>query len=172
MIGWELSTETSMEEILQWCAREKDVDRLLLSARLDKEKRKPALLRPTLDQTIEQLFGERLLARQLARRWPGTELYGHDGLVFTISFDSALIKPMAEVGQRLSNWRHNNNPPLPEDPCLFRQGDDWPVLISVTHERDAWILSEKRPPFCMGEPFEFKPENLLVPTAAEGFAGA
>ncbi len=171
MNGWELNAETSMETILQWSVKDKDVDRLLLSARLDKERKKPVLLRPTLDRTIEQLFGERVLERRLVRRWPGTELYGHNGLVFLIAFDAALIKPMVEIGERLSNWRHNNNPPLPEDPCLFRQGDDWPVLISVTHERDAWILSDERPPFCIAEPFEFKPENLLVPTAAGGFVG-
>ena len=171
MNGWDVSVDTSMQQILEWSLREKGVDRLLLSAYLDPHENKPVLLRPTLEETIKALFGSRLLERKLVRRWPGTELYEHYGLVFLIAFDSGLVKPMAEAGKCLVNWRHNNNPPLPEDPCLFREGDDWPVLVSVTHERDAWVLSEDRPPFCTGEPFGFKPENLLVPSAAEGFVG-
>jgi hypothetical protein len=124
-----------------------------------------------IEDVITSLFGDRLMEKKLVRRWPGTELVGHEGVVFRIAFDPSLVEPMAELGAHLSAWQHSNRPPLPEDPCLYRQGDDWPVLVSVKHEGDAWILSEKKPPFCKGKPFEFKPENLLVPTAAEGFVG-
>jgi hypothetical protein len=172
MNGWVLNVDTPVEEILNWCIAEKGVDRLLLSALLDHYAKKPVLAKPIVEKTITSLFGDRILERSFATRWPGTELYESQSLIFVVSFDVSLIQPMADAGPLLSNWRLSNKPPLPEDPCLFRQDDEWPVLISVTHERDAWILSEERPPFCKGEPFEFKPENLLVPTAAEGFVGA
>ncbi|HEX6900066.1 MAG TPA: hypothetical protein VF789_10150 [Thermoanaerobaculia bacterium] len=171
MNGWDVSADTPLEAIFTWCSEKRGVDRLLLSARLDKEKKRPTLLRPTLSETVDQIFGDHLLSTRMVKRWPGTELYGHKGVVFLVAFDPTLISSMAQVGTLLSNWRHNNNPPLPEDPCLFRQGDEWPVLVTVTHERDAWILSDERPPFCSGEPFVFKPDNLLVPPASEGFVG-
>lgn len=172
MKGWEVGTDVPLDSVLEWCVQEKNVDRLMLTARLDPySKRKEALERPGLEEVVASLFGDDIRERKLVRRWPGTELDDAQAVVFVIAFDLRLIRPMAGLGPLLSHWRHSNVPPLPEDPCLFREGDDWPVLVSVTHEGDAWILSEERPPFCQGEPFDFKPENLLVPTAAEGFVG-
>ncbi|HSG40192.1 MAG TPA: hypothetical protein VLE27_11185 [Thermoanaerobaculia bacterium] len=148
------------------------MDRLLLAAQFDTGyKRKRVLAEPEVEGVVTSLFADRVLERRLVRRWPGTEMSESLALVFVIDFDPGLIQPMAKLGPLLENWRHSNTPPLPEDLCLFRQGDEWPVLISVTHERDAWILSEDRPPFCTGEPFDFKPENLLVPSAEDGFVG-
>lgn len=89
--------------------------------------------------------------------------------MYEIAFDLSLMEPMARLGPRLSDWQMNSKPPLPEDLCLFNHRADWPVLVSVTHEGDAWILSEDRPPFCTGESFIFKPENLLIPGASQGF---
>ena len=90
-------------------------------------------------------------------------------MVYEVAFDPSIIETMARLGPRLEDWQMSSSPPLPEDPCLFSRSADWPVLVSVTHEGDAWILSEERPPFCTGEPFLFRPENLLVPPAANGF---
>jgi hypothetical protein len=171
---WDLPTATEIDLVFEWCARERHVDRLLLSARLDQDEKKPVLDKPSLDRFVASTFGNRLLERKLVRRWPGTQLIGHDGVVYVIAFDLSLIAPMRECGPRLSDWRHwrhDGKPPLPEDPCLFRQGDDWPVLVSVTHERDAWVLSERRPPFCDEEPSDFDPEDIGVASAAEGFVG-
>lgn len=127
-------------------------------------------MEPRLEQTVTSLFGDRLLARKLARKWPGTELIGHDGMVFVIAFDSSLIDPMCELGEFLGDWLHSRASPLPEDPCLYKQGDDCPVLVSVTHEKEAWILSNTKPSFCpKANSFQYDSKNLLVPGASKGF---
>ena len=126
---------------------------------------------PSIEETVTSLFGSRLLERMLVRRWPGTTLSADKSAVFLVAFDSSLIKSMATLGRRIEDWRHIHEPPLPEDLCLFRQGDDWPVLASVTHEREAWILSEERPPFCLKTPTDLKPEELMIPPAEQSFVG-
>lgn len=171
MSGWKLPVRTPLARIFEWCYRERGVDRLLLSARLDTDEKTPVLSYPSLDETVTTLFGDRLLERKLVCRWPGTKLIRHQGVVYLIDFDPSLIKAMAKLGRRLEDWRHSHKPPLPEDPCLFRQGDEWPVLVSVTHEREAWIFAEERPSFCLKKPSPFSPEEYFVPPAAEGFVG-
>jgi len=172
MKAWDLPAQVPIVEVFEWCYKERQVDRLLLSARSELDKRKGLVLRrPSIEGLIAALFDERVLERKWVRKWPGSELVNAKAVVYLISFDASLIKHMAEVGERLEDWRHARQPPLPEDPCLFRDGDEWPVLVSVTHERDAWILSEERPSFCLKEPFEFDPDSLLVPPASQGFLG-
>lgn len=171
MNGWELPVRTPLAKIFEWCWEEKGIDRLLLAARLDSYKKEPVLSKPLINDTVSSLFGESLLERKLVRRWPGTELSYTKAVVYRIAFTPSFILPMARLGNKLQDWQASHEPPLPEDPCLYREGDEWPVFVSVTHERDAWILSEERPPFCLKEPFEFRPESLLVPPATHGFVG-
>jgi hypothetical protein len=164
---WELAPDSPLDRVLEWCIHEKGVDRLLLSARLDQDKEEEVLLNPSIDQVVARVFGERVLERRLARSWPGTVLIGHFGVVYVIDFDLSLIVPMIELGPLLSDWRHwreDKKPRLPEDPCLYKLGDDWPVLVSVTHEGDAWIVSENRPPFCHEES-DLALEDLDIPKA-------
>lgn len=167
MNGWVLPARTPLAQVFEWCWRERKVDRLLLSAVADVDRKTKGLVprKSSIDATIASLFGERLIERKFVRRWPGTTLSYDKAIVYLIAFEPCLIKPMAALGRKVEDWRHTHQPPLPEDPCLFRQGDEWPVLVSVTHERDAWILSEARPPFCLKKPFDFEPENLLIPSA-------
>jgi len=167
--GWGLPTSTPIRALFEWCSQAKGVDRLLLSARLEKESKEPILLEPEVENTVSSVFGDKVLARKLARKWPGTELIGHPGMVYEIAFVSSLIDRMERIGPRLADWQMSSRPPLPEDPCLFSSEAEWPVLVSVTHEGDAWILSEERPPFCSEDSFVFRPENLLVPPASQGF---
>lgn len=49
---------------------------------------------------------------------------------------------MIETENRLSAWTQWHQPPLPEDLCLYRAGDPVPVLVSVTHDGDAWIFHD------------------------------
>jgi len=170
MNGWEVPSNARMEEVLRWCVRRKRADRLLLVAQL-KDVRQRVLSDASVETVVENLFGETVLKRRLARRWPGTELSDSKALVYVIAFNETFIQPMVELGPLLSDWKHSHQPPMPEDPCLFRHGDEWPVFVSVTHEGDAWALSDGRPPFGKGKPFEFKPENLMIPPAALGFLG-
>lgn len=160
---------TPIRTLFKWCAEEKGADRLLLSARLEKESEEPVLVEPDVEAIVFRVFGDRILARKLASSWPGTELIGHAGMVYEIAFDLSLIEPMARVGGRLEDWRTSKDPHLPEDPCLFNHAAEWPVLLSVTHEREAWILAADRPPFCTGNSFVFQPETLLIPPASQGF---
>ena len=172
MRAWVLPVSTPIDQVFSWCVTERCADRLLLSARLEKgaKARKVGILSdPPVGDIVSSLFGSNLLERRFVRKWPGTELVGHKGVIFRIAFETSLIDPMARVGKRLADWQHSHKPPLPEDPCLFRQGDTWPILVSVTHEGDAWILSEERPPLCTGKSFDFSPESLLVPSAETDF---
>lgn len=169
--GWRLPTSTPIRTLFRWCVEERGVDRLLLSARLEKGSKEPVLLQPEVERIVSSVLGDRILVRKLVSKWPGTELIGHVGMVYEVEFDDSVIEGMARVGARLEAWQMANDPPLPEDPCLFRQTAEWPVLVSVTHEGDAWILTEERPPFCTGAPFAFTPENLLIPPASQGFVG-
>ena len=170
---WELPVRTPLSKVFEWCREERAVDRLLCSAvtRTDNRTKVLALGEPSIENLVVSLFGGRLLERKLVSRWPGTKLSSSKYTVFLASFDPSLIKPMAKLGRRIEDWRHIHEPPLPEDLCLFRQGEEWPVLVSVTHERDAWILSEERPPFCLKTPSDLAPEELLIPPAAQGFVG-
>lgn len=50
---------------------------------------------------------------------------------------------MTETKSYLSDWKQSNDPPLPEDVCLYREGEAWPVLVSVTHDGDAWLYDDE-----------------------------
>jgi hypothetical protein len=169
--GWDLPIDSDLAVVFAWCLKERAVDRLLLTGRLGRGSKSEAAQKAEMEDLVTSLFGDKVLERKMARKWPGTELLQSRALVYRIRFDESLLQPMSEMGGRLSDWWEGDPPRLPGDPCLYREGDPWPVLVSVIHERDAWILSPNRPPFCSKEPFEFRPENLMVPTAAEGFIG-
>lgn len=51
---------------------------------------------------------------------------------------------MLQVEPNLNKW-HIDEGPLPEDICLFRLGHPHPIFVSVIHEGDAWLLTNKEP---------------------------
>jgi hypothetical protein len=171
MNSWRLRRGARLAEVLAWCWQEHSVDRLLVSARLDSSRKQRVLSRPSIEGVIESIFGARVLEKRFASRWPGTQLIGHQGAVYIIEFDDSLIKPMATAGKLFFDWTQNHEPPLPEDLCLFRKGADWPALVSVTHEWDAWVFSEEAPTFCRRESRNFNSIIPMVPDSQNDFVG-
>jgi hypothetical protein len=167
---WDLPRRIRLRPVLEWCLEQHRVDRLLVSARID-QPRKRKLLTPEVGGAIDEIFGGHILARRYCSAWPGTELIGHRGLVVVIAFSAALVDAMSSSGRYLFDWRHHFSPSLPEDLCLYRQGDPLPVLVSVTHENDAWILSGQEVSIKGAKLSEWSVQDLLIPGADHEFVG-
>jgi len=168
---WFVWGETPLRTILEWCWRERAVDRLLLSARLSGRRKSLEGVKPEVRDVVHSLFGSNLLETRLTRRWPGTELTDSKAAVFRIAFEPRLIDPMVQAGELLGHWQHSHQPRLPEDPCLYRSSDEWPLFFSHTHEDSGWVIADKRPPFCVRKPLMVRPDHLLIPSASEEFVG-
>lgn len=160
---WKIGRDQDLRCLLDWCIQHHRVNRLLVVNRLNSQKHERVPLCPEAIQTTERIFDKSIRRKHYALAWPGTELIGHSALVFQISFDRNVLDTIVEVAPQLEMWTHHNNPPLPEDLCLYRIGDCWPTLVSVTHEQDGWIISEGRveiPGVSKDDP---TPDELMIP---------
>ena len=166
---WEVPTRGDLEELLTWLVERIGVDRLILTTRLDQEADEVMLLSPQVLTAVDELFDGRILEKRLCSAWPGTELVNHKGLVFLIDFDSSLITPMINTGPHLEDWTEWNSPPLPEDICLFKKGQPWPTLVSVTHEGQAWILSNYIVDIEGVKLTDIDPADLFIPRHSKVF---
>jgi hypothetical protein len=150
---WENKGTVFLDEVLEWCIRQNRVDTLLVTSRPSGNKQEGFSLDPSVEGTVQSIFGSKVVESFLATAWPGTELITpngrrrrHVGKVYVIRFDEAVMKKMVAVENELFRWLHSSQS-LPEDICVFRSGARLPLLSSVTHERDAFILSRSaRPP--------------------------
>lgn len=158
---WELPWAVEVEPVIRWCCEEHRVNRLLMSARLHQDG-SGELTHPRVDDLMENLFGASLLDRREVTRWQGNELVGHNGLVYEVDFSPALVKKIAAINPSLYAWRHHHDPPLPEDFCLFRLGERWPRLVTVTHEHFGWILSDRKVPILGAELTDHTSEDVLI----------
>ena len=140
---WDIDREASFAEISSWCVKRRQVNRLIVSVRsaLDINDRRE--FDPRIEHSVARIFGKNIIRTTFATAWPGTMLIGHVGKVYVIAFDMRVQRRMSDVKKHLSGWKQSNNPPLPEDICLYREGDAWPVLVSVTNDGDAWLLDDK-----------------------------
>jgi hypothetical protein len=68
-------------------------------------------------------------------RWPGNIMYGHKGDVIFYRCDPLALQVLERPGS-LFSWLQ---PDFPEDLAFFGP-DKRCAFVSVTHERDAWIL--------------------------------
>ena len=168
---WTLPDSIELSTLLSWCRSAHGADRLLLANRQIYKSRQGELISPSAYMTAISLFEDRVLQERLARRWPGTVSTEQDCLIQIVEFDLPAIDSICSVSSNLFDWVSSADPPLPEDPCLFRRGATWPVLVSVTHERDAWLLSDERPPFDGIERSRFTPDELYIPPAESDFLG-
>lgn len=100
---------------------------------------------PSAETWITQRLGEFVIDRFLAGGWPGSLLTNSPAVVFVCQFSDDVKAIILNEEPKLQNWTHSRKQPLPEDICLFQSEGDLPVFISVTHEKDAWLISETRP---------------------------
>lgn len=163
---WKLARDVELRSVLRHCLAADRVDRLLLALRQDKD---GSLLHPESRPATERIFGDRILEWRTGRRWPGTISFERDCHLAVVEFSEGLVEPMGSAGPKLNDWTGWPAPVLPEDLCLYREGSEWPSLVSVTHERDAWLLAAEQPDSVETEATDLTPEKLYIPPASEGF---
>ncbi len=72
--------------------------------------------------------------------WPGTRLFGKTAWVYHYNLGPECAAVLKRTTGALFDW---TQPKLPEDLCFLR-GDGEPWLVSIAHERDAFLyLSEE-----------------------------
>lgn len=160
---WDVSSEASIDEISSWCLRARKVDRLMVAVRpyIDLDDRVEFDAR--IEESVSRIFGSRILRSTYATAWPGTKLLEHEGKVYVIKFDSDVAQRISHEMNHLRGWVQRNDPPLPEDLCLYREGDAWPVLVSVTHDGDAWLYDDDPDATFLRTPTIPLPSDLIPP---------
>ena len=144
---WINKGAVSLREVLPWCLSEHKVDTALVVSRdATKEGNKK------VEESTRRIFGQKILKSFWATGWPGTELFqtnrkwASTGRVYVIRFDLETLEQILATENDLFQWNHVRAVPLPEDLCVFRNGSKYPAFYSVTHERDAYSLSDTPPP--------------------------
>jgi hypothetical protein len=160
MAVWENVAEVRLPEILTWCLETERVDTLLLTSRQSFGKSGKGQYEKGVDPKTKNLLGKNLTECFEARGWPGTKLINHKGRVYVSMFDTQLAKKMAKAEDNLFKWSNVSRKALPEDVCLFRQRAKEPTLISITHERNAWVIAGTCPPGFAAS--SFSPEDLYI----------
>lgn len=77
-----------------------------------------------------------LLETRLAKEWPGTRLLADEARLYWFRADSSLAGKLCALQPGLFDWVH---PSAPEDPCFLRP-DGEALLITISHERDAYLV--------------------------------
>ena len=88
-----------------------------------------------------------------------------------VRFDHEVAKLLADIQGNLFHWLGSFSPSLPEDLCLFRTGADYPSLVSVTHEKDGWVLASEPEVPHWAPPSHFQIQELLIPQGDPDFLG-
>ena len=68
--------------------------------------------------------------------WPGTTLLTDQAMVYSYRASDELAALLSELMLSLFGWLH---PSAPEDPCFCRS-DGEPLLVTTSHEQDAYLL--------------------------------
>lgn len=135
---WDVEPEASLSELAALCIAYREVDRLLVTAR-SAVSLPDTLDEPRVEGAVGNLFGDRLLESFWASAWPGTSLSNSASRIYVTAFGDDVAARMSETEDRLPSWNQWHDPPLPADLCLYRAGDEWPVLVSVTHQGEGWF---------------------------------
>jgi hypothetical protein len=137
---WENGGNVELSSVLDWCLRQ-SADILMAVERPAEDRFGKYSFNATVGQKAKRLFAENLIQRLDARGWPGTELIRHTARIHVVRFDENLRNRMVETENELFRWTHHSPNRLPEDLCVFKKGQGYPLFASVTHDRDAYILS-------------------------------
>lgn len=167
---WDVKPDVSLTELAALCLAYREVDRLLVTAR-SAVSSPDTLDEPGVENAVAKLFGEFLLERFWASAWPGTSLSNSASMIYVIAFDASVATRMSETEDRLASWNQWHRPPLPADLCLYRSGDKWPTLVSVTHEGEGWFgawLYDEAVAAAIGAPLSNPPlPEDLVPARSD-----
>ncbi|MBA3241726.1 MAG: hypothetical protein H0T60_10920 [Acidobacteria bacterium] len=135
----------SLGEVMSWCLLQHHVDRMLVALRLEQHGNKWRYANEAAGESVKALFAPFILTGFQASEWPGTQLVGHPGFVYVLNFDEAVKNIVLATQPSLDKWGHSEDLPLPEDICLFKEADSHPILVSRTHDLDAWLITDKEP---------------------------
>lgn len=92
-----------------------------------------------------------LISQEQSSEWPGTCLISATASISKFSITPHFMSILREHVTRLYQWQQ---PDLPEDLCFIRQ-DGTPLLVTITHEHDAYMELEED---------EYRDFNRLVPS--------
>src|SRR5688572_26218233 len=108
-------TRLSLRSMLAWAIDEAHADRLSMALRLEGPAGNRAASVRTMEHWVQRTFRASILEKHLARAWPATELFDHPGLIIVLKLTQELADKVVGIQSSLFKWRHDSNPPLPED---------------------------------------------------------
>jgi len=159
---WEASTQAvSFEEVMTWCVEQHAVNRLLLVLRLQSAGNKWRYAEPRVGEVLNSQFGSYIVTGFPALEWPGTQA-SQPAFVYVLNFNDEVKEVVLRTQPSLSNWLHQGQSSLPEDPCLFKDGDSNPVFVSSTHHDLAWLLSDRTPSLNGFKSTNYQPETFFA----------
>lgn len=129
---------------MDWCLVHHAVDRMLLVLRLQQEGNKWRYANPKAGAFVQTCFGAHILTGFQADEWPGTQA-SEPAFIYVLTFNEDVKRAVLQTQSSLAKWQHSEEPPLPEDICLFRESDTYPIFLSSTHNLLAWLISTRTP---------------------------
>ena len=108
---WEADARVvSLREIMSWSLENHAVDRMLVALRLQQIGNKWRYVEPKAADLFNSLFRPYILSGFQAAEWPGTELMGHPGFVYVLTFDEQVMKLALRTQPSLAHWQHSEVP--------------------------------------------------------------
>lgn len=108
-------------------------------------------------QSILDSLSPFLIKVERLREWPGTILLNDKASVYMFFVSADLPATLIRPRRGLFDWLH---PDAPEDPCFIRSGGS-PVLVTVSHERDAYLLLTPEEMSCLQARFPALADILI-----------
>jgi hypothetical protein len=147
MNAWAIVSDVHLDPLFAWALDHAGADRILVVCPRWRRGLLRRLVSPS-EPVAREILGQALLAEIPTMVWPVTEmLEGPPDLAFVARFGMSEAQAMLARQPLLFSWLQTHQPPLPEDICLFKDGDSLPVFFSTTHEKRAWAICHSIPPF-------------------------
>ena len=144
-LTWEADARViSLSEAMRWCLDHHGVDRMLVALRLQQVGNKWRYEEPKAAEFFASQFGPYILTGFHAAEWPGTKLIV-PGFLYVLAFNEEVMELALRTQPSLAKWQDGEDPPLPEDICLFKESASHPVLVSRTHDLNVWLISDTEP---------------------------
>jgi len=80
-----------------------------------------------------------LIKKYKSSEWPGTKLIGHEATIYVLHYNKETITILKKYTNSLFEWIQPN---LPEDICFLDENEN-AILITITHEKDAFVEANK-----------------------------
>jgi hypothetical protein len=161
LICWESFThDTSFEQIMTWCLEHHAVDRMLLALRRHQVGNKYEYDDLKAAELLHSTFGSYIRTAFPTLEWPGTRASA-PAFVYVLNFNEEVKELVLKTEPSLEKWLHLGQSSLPEDPCLFKESDSHPILVTSIHHATAWLLSEKTPDVPGFKKTNFPPDSFF-----------